>query len=77
MYPYLRVDVCVLSVADHLGALLHVLLKVLLVRVQERRHRRLQDAREHLDLKMGRGSGSGSFTRSKTTNHCNQTWDFL
>ena len=69
MYPYLRVDVCVLSVADHLGALLHVLLKVLLVRVQERRHRRLQDAREHLDLKIRRGSGS--FTRSKTTKHSN------
>ena len=51
--PYLCVDVCVLPVADHLGALLHVPLQVLLVRVQERRHGRLQDAREHLDLKEG------------------------
>ena len=48
---YLCVDVGVLPVADHLGALLHVALQVLLVRVQERRHGRLQDPRKHLDLR--------------------------
>ena len=55
---YLRVDVGVLAVADHLGALLHVLLQVLLVRVEERRHGRLQDAGEHLDLKGGQNERS-------------------
>ena len=51
--------------ADHLGALLHVLLKVLLVRIQERRHGRLQDAGEHLDL------------MAKTTSHSDTKQMFL
>jgi hypothetical protein len=43
---HLRVDVGVLAVADHLGALGHVALEVVVVRLQEGVDRRLQDSKK-------------------------------
>ena len=46
----LGVDIGVLAVADHLGALGHVFGQGVLVRLEERHDRVLQDPGEHLDL---------------------------